>query len=58
MMMACGHVIAKDSLTKLSKTSGWVSGLLLCYALADGFLVLEDVSSVHTVRRNHRLGQL
>jgi hypothetical protein len=57
MMMACGHVIAKDSLTKLSKTSGWVSGLLLV-VLADGFLVLEDVSSVHTVQRSRRLRQL
>ena len=58
MMMACGHVIAKDSLTKLSKTSGWVSGLLRCGAPADGLLALEDVSSVRTVQRNPRLGQL
>jgi len=57
MMMACGHVIAKDSLTKLSKTGGWVSELLLTM-FTDGHLVLEGVSSVHIVQQSHRLQQL
>lgn len=57
MMMTCGHVIAKDSLTKLSKTSGWVSRLSLVVP-ANGFLVLEDMLSALTVQQSRRLGQL
>lgn len=55
MMMTCGHVIAKDSLTKLSKTGGWVRTVYLLHLLM--YLVLEDVSSVHIARPSLKLRQ-
>jgi E3 ubiquitin-protein transferase RMND5 len=35
MMMSCGHVVSKDSLQKLSKTSGYVTTLSLFPTLSD-----------------------
>src|SRR5712691_718337 len=35
MMMNCGHVVSKDSLQKLSKTSGYVTRLCIFPASAD-----------------------
>ena len=35
MMMSCGHVVSKDSLQKLSKTSGYVTTLYIFPAFSD-----------------------
>ena len=47
MMMSCGHVVSKDSLQKLSKTSGYVT--TLCLFLSWGFLMHDcsGESNVH-----------
>ncbi len=35
MMMSCGHVVSKDSLQKLSKTSGYVATFWIFPAFSD-----------------------
>jgi hypothetical protein len=45
MMMACGHVITKDSLTKLSKSNGYALHLHLVFIVV---MMFSDVSNVRT----------